>query len=745
MRYTAILVLVLLTAATWAEERFDGDKVVRVRIETIRDLRTMLALSDDPWSHGVGIGDVDFRVSAAALAAMNGAGLRYEVLIDDVQALIDAEKARLNAGGVAGDDWFGDFKNWQQVNDRLVELAALRPDIATTFTVGTSIQNRAIRGLKLSTGPNRPAVLFDGCQHAREWIAVMVPMYLADRLTTGYGVDAQVTDLLNQVDVIIVPIVNPDGYVYSWDVDRLWRKNRRQNPGGSFGVDNNRNWGFMWGGEGASANPASETYRGTAPFSEPETAAMRDLFLANPQIVATIDFHSYGQWILYPWGWTVDLPPDAPVFQGISTNIRENLLSVHGTPYVDGPIYTLLYPASGGSVDWSYGDQAAWAWTIELRDKGEFGFILPPDQIIPTAEENWVAALGLIEQVANAILFTFPDGLPSQIEANESTTLVFDVAGVTDIDIFTPSIGAWWRQGTTGDFLPATVSATDDGSFAIEFPASPCGALIQFYLEAANTNGGWYRWPTTAPDDVFELQAVTSFILFDDAMESDLGWSLTTPGDTATSGKWVRVNPNGTTAQPEDDHTERGTICHVTGQGAVGGAEGAADVDGGTTTLTSPVFDGRGDNTVVRYWRWYSNDQGQNPNQDSMLVEISSDAGDHWSPLETVTDNTGAWVERSFTIADFAEPTAAMRIRFVARDLNPASLVEAGVDDFSVVDALCADGLLGDVNSDGSIDGADLGLLLAAWETSDAASDFDGNGVVDGADLGILLCSWAPC
>jgi hypothetical protein len=180
----------------------------------------------------------------------------------------------------------------------------------------------------------------------------------------------------------------------------------------------------------------------------------------------------------------------------------------------------------------------------------------------------------------------------------------------------------------------------------------------------------------------------------------------------------------------------------VTGNGTVGGAIGAADVDGGTTTLQSPVFDGRGDGMRVSFWCWYSNNQGSAPNADSMPISISGDGGTTWTLLQDVSENAGAWVEKSFLISSFVTPTATMRVRFQARDLGSGSVVEAAIDDFRVSRYECQAFSPADFNRDGVVDGIDLGVLLAAWGTPGGPADLNGDGVVDGNDLGSLLGSW---
>jgi len=738
--------------------RYDGHKIIRAEILSIRDLRIMLALSPDPWSHGVRMGTMDFRVPPEAMAALQRSGVRFAILNDNVQALIDGERARLAAGegGAAGGivpGWFDNYKDYAAVNDYLDELAALEPDIAEVFEVGASIERRAIRGIHIS-GPDvgddslaKPAVLFNGCQHAREWIAVMVPMYVADTLVRQYDLDPAIKDIVDRVEFFIVPIVNPDGYQYSWDAVRLWRKNRRDNGDGTFGVDLNRNWGFEWGGVGSSGNTNSETYRGVAPFSEPESAALRDFFFANPQIAAHIDFHSYGQLVLQPWGYTASLPDAFEIFNLFGAGMAQTITSVHDAPYVSGPLYTTLYPASGGAIDWSHGDQGVFAFTTEVRDTGKFGFILPASQIIPTAEESLPAALQLADWITQAILFTFPAGLPEQVEANEPTMTSVDIAALAPAALAPGSARLFTRVGGSGDFIEQPLQLSEPGGlFAGALPAAPCDAAIEFYFEAQTTRGTIYRSPANAPAEIYEALAVQTHVSFEDDFEEDLGWIVGAEFDAATAGIWTRVNPVGSIAQPESDFSPNGSMCFVTGQGALGAPDGSHDVDGGSTTLTSPPLLVDHPDAVIAYALWYSNNLGANPGSDSLFVQVSADGGKTWALLEEVVASTNAWVERSFPIADAVPAARQVVLRFVASDYAGGSLVEAAVDEVRIQFGQCDGAVTGDLDADGLVGGSDLGILLLAWGPCGTAAacpaDLNGDSGVDGADLGLILLAW---
>lgn len=197
-----------------------------------------------------------------------------------------------------------------------------------------------------------------------------------------------------------------------------------------------------------------------------------------------------------------------------------------------------------------------------------------------------------------------------------------------------------------------------------------------------------------ATDSAFNLRVGSAFY---DPAESDGPWSLSAAGDDATRGHWVRVDPIGTyqdvePIQPEDDHTAfPGTDCYVTGQGSIGGSIGEADVDGGKTTLTTPTFDlTQIDQPRINYWRWYTNDLGNNPGEDYWVVEISSDGGSSWTDLERTTASNNSWQEMSFLVSDYVAPSDQVVVRFVASDESPGSLVEAGIDDFLITGAPAA-------------------------------------------------------
>jgi len=232
-------------------------------------------------------------------------------------------------------------------------------------------------------------VYIQGGIHAREWISSATVAYITNELLTTYETNSTAKTLLSELQIVVIPNVNPDGYTYTWVTNRLWRKNRRANAGGSFGVDLNRNWDDHWGGDGSSSNPSSDTYHGTAPFSEPETLAVSNFINRSGPFAVAIDYHSYGQLINRPWGWTRTAPPNEAEAKLVGDGIRDSIAEAHKIVYTSQPAWA-LYTTSGSASDWFYGQgKIPLSYTIELRDTGAYGFELPPAQIIPTGQENY--------------------------------------------------------------------------------------------------------------------------------------------------------------------------------------------------------------------------------------------------------------------------------------------------------------------------------------------------------------------
>lgn len=738
---------------------YEGQVVVRVRTTTRAQFDAMMTLVESVWSEREGVGLLDVQIDRDKLDRLADLGIGYDMLIEDLQARHDArwdQMRRLERLGVAepprgasahDDAWFSNYKQFADIISYFNTIAAMHPQIASMSDVGDSLLGNDIYSLTL-TGPetpgnlvaDRPVVLWNGGQHAREWVSPMTVSYIASKLADDYGSDPRVTDIIDNTRIVIVPVMNPDGYLYTWSGERFWRKNRRNNGDGTFGVDLNRNWGYEWGGDGASPFSDDDTYHGPSAFSEPETQVMRDLASSyGDRLVSHIDYHTYSQLILWPFGYAegVQTPePDRTFFDELSTAMSDEILAYSGVFY--DPIQSVdLYPAAGTCSDWHYGDLGVKSLTIELRPSagaGFDGFDPDPSVILPTARENYEAAKLFVERTTQPI--TFAHDTVDLVPSGEMVEVRLSISDI--VETHDPSTVSLLTIVSGSDIEIATpMSSVGEGEYSAMLPAAGCGEVISYAFVVELLGGGSVVFPS---NDRYEALAQDFSISFEDDMETDTGWIVGGSGDDATTGIWNLMNPQGTDAQPEDDHTPgAGTDCWVT-DGVAGSGLGDRDIDGGSTTLTSPILDAvaLGEDAELVYWRWYSNNTGASPNADSMLVQISNDIGNSWTTLEVVTENANAWVERRFRIADFVEPTDMIRVRFIASDLGDGSIVEAGVDDLRIESVGCTVNPA-DLNDDGELNFFDVSIFLNAYNSGDLVADLNGDGILSFFDVSSFL------
>jgi len=321
-------------------------------------------------------------------------------------AAVRAREARgpgMNAVG-ATDSFFNDYRNNTEITNWLNSLQTSFPTLMTIQKYNVSYEGRPLRVVKLTSQvgvpSTKPIILWEGGIHAREWIGHMTMCYMISKLTSGYGVDPQATSILDNFQVHIIPVVNPDGYEYTWTTDRLWRKTRSPNKDSPcIGTDPNRNWDDHWCEIGASPYPCSDSYCGDMAFSETEVLSVANYVLTylnnltqQNQIIEFIDYHSYGQLYMAPYGWTATPPPNALQLQALGLENVVAIASIQGTSFAYGQIYTIIYPASGSSADWGLSEgKVGYTYGIELEDTGTYGFILPASYIVPQGEEIWAS------------------------------------------------------------------------------------------------------------------------------------------------------------------------------------------------------------------------------------------------------------------------------------------------------------------------------------------------------------------
>ncbi|MFJ2111637.1 M14 family metallopeptidase, partial [Streptomyces sp. NPDC087850] len=283
--------------------------------------------------------------------------------------------------------------------------------IVSRRVIGTSYQGRDIVALKISdnaaTDEAEPEVLFTHHQHAREHLTVEMALYLLKELTSSYGTDSRVTNLVDNREIWIIPDLNPDGgeYDIATGAYRSWRKNRQPNSGSSaIGTDLNRNWAYRWGCcNGSSTSPSSDTYRGPAAESAPEVKVVADFVRSRviggtQQIKAAIDFHTYSELVLWPFGYTT-----ADTTTGMTADDRNAFASVGGKMAASNG-YTAeqssdLYVTDGSIDDWLWGSHKIFAYTFEMYPRtSSGGGFYPPDEVITReTSRNRDAVLQLLE------------------------------------------------------------------------------------------------------------------------------------------------------------------------------------------------------------------------------------------------------------------------------------------------------------------------------------------------------------
>ncbi|XP_060783073.1 carboxypeptidase A1-like [Neoarius graeffei] len=414
-----LLVLAALLVAVFCKETFEGHQVLRitakdeVEIRLLKDLFDQEHLQLDFWMEPGGVSlPIDIRVPFSSLqdvkAFLGYHEIHYEVMIQDLQELLDKEqremmRSRAFQPSTTDDYDYTNYHTLSEINSFIDMLVQENPKLVSKIVIGQSYEGRPLNVLKFSTGDTkRPGIWIDTGIHAREWITPASGTWFAKKIVTDYGRDPALTAILDKFDIFLELVTNPDGYEYTHTSNRMWRKTRRINSGSScIGVDPNRNWGTGFGGAGSSGNPCFGTYRGPSPYSEPEVNSIVKFTKSHGNLKAFLTIHSYSQMMLYPYGDT-DVPcVDEAELDALASKAAMDLESLYGTKYTYGSTFNTIYQASGVTTDWAYDEGIKYSYTFELRDTGRYGFILPADQIIPTAQETWLALMAIMEHTMN--------------------------------------------------------------------------------------------------------------------------------------------------------------------------------------------------------------------------------------------------------------------------------------------------------------------------------------------------------
>jgi murein tripeptide amidase MpaA len=727
-----VLSIALALGAQAEPRRYDGYAVVRIAVDSAAQLDELTRLAADVWSEHAGLGPLDFMFAPGQLAELDARGIRYQVWIPDVQARIESERRATGRG------WFDAYHTYDEITAYMNQLAAAHPALAQVVSIGKTLEDRDIWGLRIAAPtlpPHAPAVVYFGGEHAREWIGTTIPSYVATYLLDQYGVDPTVTELVNHVEWFLVPVFNVDGYVFTWTDDRMWRKNRRLNANNTYGVDINRNWSYGWGSDdGSSGLPSSASYRGPAPFSEPETCALRDFFISHPKVRALNDIHSYSQLILWPWGCTPTLCPDDATYSTVGIAMRQLILGVHNVPYTAGPTYTTIYPVSGDSCDWTYGERGIFSWSFELRDTGTYGFILPPEQIIPNNEEILPALLHLTNSApVRATQMNFPENRPTQLIVGRPTPVrVVITSGVENVQVATAALH--FRYHPQQDYTAVPMTPLPNGLFEAVLPATNCTSSPQYYFTVA-ADSGVYSSPAGAPELVYTAQMLSGTTVFAENLDTNPGWT--------TEGLWAWGTPlGGGGAHGKPDPRAGKSGAYVYGYNLSGDYTNSAPE---YSLTTPPISCARQYGLRMSFWRWLGVERAP---YDRARVYARHDGGNWVTLWENPTAETAdnLWIYQDFDISATADNQAAVYIRW---SLGPTDSGWAycgwNIDDVRVYATACAE-RLGDVDCDGLLGFSDINpfvqLLVdpSGWSQQRPwcpalNGDTSGDGVVNFGDI----------
>ncbi|QQS35652.1 MAG: immune inhibitor A [Ignavibacteriales bacterium] len=616
-------------------------------------------------------------------AKIQTSGFSYEVLIDDwyeyynnLPQLTDLEKSEfieqskreMNVSGF-GYGSMGGFYTLAEVIAELDSMKQMYPNLITTkVSIGNTIESRPMYMVKISDNPdvdeNEPEILYTALHHAREPQGMMTLIYYMYYLLENYNSDPSIQYLVNNRELYFIPVVNPDGYEYNRSTSPsgggMWRKNRRNNSG-SYGVDLNRNYGPMtyWNAPngGSSTSPSSDTYRGTAPFSEPETNNIKN-FLATRKLKNALNYHTYSNLLIYPYGALSHETSDSLIFREYAIDMTAYNGYTYGTD-----MQTVGYSTRGNSDDYFYdGDVALnsgkiFAMTPEV---GSTGFWPSQAEIFPLAIENlkpnlyyaWVAGeyVSMVNGNYSQQYFNPGDNvLMNPVFKNKGLSSGYNIT----VELTALNSYATVTSGTASfDSIPArgTASVSSPLSFTVS-PSAPSEGIIKLLL-TARTNGTVMNY-----DTLNLIVGVPTFVFADTTNNPLTLWTIA--GTPTTAPKWAATTssfntaPNSYTDSPSGNYVANSTV---------------------TMTLTNPInLSGFTNPRLTYYTKWDIEsdwDYGQ--------VEISTNNGSTWIPLqgqymnpgtgsfqpngEPLYDGTRAeWVREEISLASYISSTVKFR------------------------------------------------------------------------------------
>ena len=572
---------------------------------------------------------------AAAMEVLRASGLSLEIVHADLE--------RHYAARVVNKDT--NFGGWHTYSENIAYLDSLRteyPDlISAKWSIGQTHESRHIWAVRLSDNPDvdeadEPEILLDTMHHAREIMSGEFGILWADYLCSNYGTDPVVTWLMDNRELYLVSIVNPDGVVYNETIapggGGLWRKNRRFNSPGVFGVDINRNYPYEWGGSGSSPFPDSETYRGPSPASEPETQALMN-FVDSHEFVTHQTLHTFSNVTIHPWGYTSAPSPDHDLFQ----HMGEVMTRFNGYAY--GYVGDLLgYTVDGVTFDWTYAGAThpeIYAVSNEIGS-GADGFWPSFDRRDALFADNVWPMLYLMMAAgsyADVQLVSATDPAGGLLEPGDGgrLTLAVENHGLTEAASgvqLTVSSDDPYVQFTDAQRSLGTIAAM--GNLVVDPPlaftvdaACPEGRLVTVLVEVAQPGG-------PVVHTVSFMVGAPSQIFFDDFSAGTGNWSF-------AGGQWGLTStayspPSALTDSPSGDY---------------------GDYWSATATIDGDFYA-----SELRFRHRYAIENGW----DYGRVQVAANGG-AWQTVANYTGNQSSWQLATLDLTAFAGQP--LRVRFL--------------------------------------------------------------------------------
>lgn len=574
------------------------------------------------------------------LDQLQAAGFAVSIEIENMQ---DFYAARIAA------DNLGLFHTYSETEEFIDSLHSAYPTITSAkFSIGKSCENRDIWAMRITDNPladeSEPEVLFDGLHHAREPMSLEVVLNYMVWLCEGYGIDDLATFLVDNRDIWFVPIVNPDGYVYN-ELEQpmgggMWRKNRRDNDDGTWGVDPNRNYPHEWGGIGASHDPASEIYCGPFAASEPEVETMINL-MKSREFKAHITFHSVAGVILIPWSYSNGLPPD----NWLLRRWGNEMAKYNGYPVGQGD--ELLYLCSGTAGDYAYSLQSDKARIMSCCiEVGGSGF-WPLESEIEELNEQCLWPQILTTWAAGTYVRIGRTALSGGNGDDKP-----DAGELLDLSMCIENLSL---SGTAADVAAELLS--DDAYLRLHDAALQVAGLGQ--ADSVSTTDDPFRFvvDTDTPDGhslSFDIRMNSEGCVYEETLNWRVGRPIVSFYDDMESGSsnWIESDHawNLTTA---DAHSPD----HSYADSPFGHYSNFAD---SWIELTDPVDLSLIETASLSFWHRYDTEQGF----DYCTVEGTTDLGETWTRLGPVYHGSNnRWEEVELSLHDFIG-ASAFSIRF---------------------------------------------------------------------------------